>query len=969
MTTMGWMTGVGLLVLAVAAGCVRALERSSASTRHVVWTAALTMLVALPVFEMSGARVELPVPAGWLADDVGPAPGIGAPEASAVSNDAVPVPVTVPVTSPSPPPVGMVRGASSGSVPAVRASAEGRVPVESPISAAETGSARSGSVSESGSGIVPASVLAPSQAGNSFGVVDALLVVWAVGAFGLMGTLFTSHLVAWRLTRIGVERASPHVARRLAALCVELGIRRPVRLVVSTRVRVPATWGVRTPTIVLPPHAETWPAGTLERVLLHELAHIQRGDCWTTAIGACARALHWPNPWVWVAARRQRAESEHACDDLFLARGQAASAYAEDLLGMVRALASSQPAPQAAMAMARNGGVGQRVRAVLDPEQRRSGLGVRAVSAFVASAVLVAFCATALTPVASAQDPASGIEPPEAGAVEPPVGPSVEPWPTPEPEPVGSTEWSTEPFPSARPEPVRMASFRWLPPVRPLRQPIQQRQELCAFSDNGSRSVSMSSDDDEMRIRWETDDCRVDVEIEGRIVFADDDRSIVSMERNAVFDAEERIGNDRTRVRLEGSRDGIERRFWVDGDEVAWGAPADEWLATVLPELFRHTTLNAEARVRRFLAEGGPDRVFDEVAYLHSDHVVGTYLEHLMEMERLNEEGYARVIDFAAEIESDHGSGELLLAVVDAAGLQPAFQTPMLRAAEGIESDHQKTRVLQALLRSDLTSAQIDDVIASASTIESDHNLGMVLSEVAQSGRMAAASRPSFLRALETIESDHNHASVLEAFLDTGRITDAELVAVLDMTRGLDSDHARASILQRVGAEYELEGDQVTAYLQSASRLDSDHQMAATTEAIIERADFTDEHLDLVLSMASRVDSDHQRATILERVVLREELSTQQLQDVLEIARGLDSDHQLSSTLTLVLEDETLNREGIAAVLEAAARIDSGHQRSTVLLSLARLYSLDSEAADRYLELTDDLSRSERERVRSAIRR
>ena len=76
--------------------------------------------------------------------------------------------------------------------------------------------------------------------------------------------------------------------------------------------------------------------------------------------------------------------------------------------------------------------------------------------------------------------------------------------------------------------------------------------------------------------------------------------------------------------------------------------------------------------------------MFDEVAEIHSDHVLRTYLELMLEMEELDEAEYARVIDFAAEIDSDHSSGELLLAVVEVAGLQPAFQGPMLRAAEAV---------------------------------------------------------------------------------------------------------------------------------------------------------------------------------------------------------------------------------------------------------------------------------------------
>lgn len=964
---MTWMIFASVVVLAVAFLGARLLHRAPAATRHAVWTVALTLLLALPAFEMSGVRIGVPVPASWLeAEEVWPEVG----GASTVATTPLVTEARFPAAAPEAAPDragSRLEGVGVGRRSTPRASVADRVARGDVSSQLRDEFADAGAVGSGEASSSRADVARDHRAEPSFGWADVVLIVWALGSFGLLGSVLLGHVAAWRLTTVGVGRASPRVGRQLAATCVRLGIRRPIRLVVSPTVRVPATWGLRKPTIVLPPESEEWSADFLERVFLHELAHIQRGDCWSYAIAECARAIHWPNPLVWVAARRQRVESEHACDDLVLRRGQAASAYAADLLNMVRALSPSAPLPEASMAMARPAGIGQRVRAVLDPEQRRGEIGRLAVVGLGAATVLTAFLVTALTPVAAAQDAASVLPAPEVTVAEP-LTPEPAALPVTEPAVVTLPHAAAMAEPEApvfvRPEPAmaptppisergrrlpspdvfatgRSSASRfesltrpaWTPPSSPVRQ--RQSQELCVFQSDRNRSTNVNSNDDGMKIRWETRDCRLEIEIEGEIVFAADDRSIESMERDALFEIEERADGIRRRARLEGTSGGIERRFWVDGDEVAWGAEADAWLASALPEIFRHTTLHAEARVERMLASGGPDRVFQEASQIPSDHVLRRYLELMMEAQRLSEGEYTRVLEFAAEIDSDHGKGELLLAVVEAAGLRPAFQQPMLHAAESIESDHQKTRVLQALLTSDLSPAQLDAVAQSAMTIESDHNLGQVLNGI----------------------------------LDSGPLGSAELTRVLEMTDGLDSDHQRGSILQRIGAEYELDRAQIGVYLRSAASLDSDHQVATTTEAIIGRDDFGPEHLALVLTMADVVDSDHQRTMILNSVVLREELSARELDEVLSVARGMDSDHQLASTLSLVLEDETLNGEGILAVLEAAEGLDSSHQRSMVLLNLARIYRIDGAARDRYLELTDDLSRHDRDRARSALRR
>ena len=86
-----------------------------------------------------------------------------------------------------------------------------------------------------------------------------------------------------------------------------------------------------------------------------------------------------------------------------------------------------------------------------------------------------------------------------------------------------------------------------------------------------------------------------------------DDSGIASVGRGARFEVEEKVGGDRRRARFEGTAQGLEQTCWVDGSEVAWSDEADRWIAGMLPEIFRHTTSNPEARIRRMLDEGGPD--------------------------------------------------------------------------------------------------------------------------------------------------------------------------------------------------------------------------------------------------------------------------------------------------------------------------------------------------------------------------
>ncbi len=994
MTTMTAVAMGGLGVLTVAWVAVISFRQASASLRHSIWLAALLGLLTIPVLEVAGVRVEVPVPTGlslplpaWAVDD---APASTAPAASMTATPRTVAhrgvrPEAVATWGQGGATVAAASGQGASLSSAIDGSVSGRgsswggqgrgIDEPAPLAVASVGdreTARGVGLAGMGDGVrsplagnpvVPAVGDVASVLGSVTSVYGAF-AVWLVVAMLLLCVTAFGHLRARRLTISDVETPSPVALQRLDGARLALGVRRPVSLVVSRRIRVPATWGFLRPVIVLPEAYRQWSEATLDRVLLHELAHIARRDCEAYLVGDLARALHWFNPLVWVASRRLRAESERACDDRVLEVVRHPSDYAADLVAMVRGVSGSAGVPRAALAMAQPRGVSDRVRAILDPSRSRARVRTPAAVTIGAVAMGLVLSATVVTPAPVTL--ASDAETPDA---ESPRAETAADKPG-----VDVTARAIEPTTVTAPARTSVATLPSVgvdlgaAHVSPAAETARPQERLCIFREGGSRSTSHHQDEDEIRIRWETDDCRVDIDILGRVDFADDDRSVVALASDARFEIEERFGNDERRARIEGrSGGGMERRFWLDGEETPWGPEADRWLASILPEIFRHSTINAEARVRRMVDEGGADAVFAEAARIQSDHVSRRYLELLMEATELDEAGYRRVIEAAAAIESDHGSAELLLAVVRRAGLRTSFQDPLLAASEGLDSDHQRTRVLRVLLDSPLSGAQLDAVLRSAQSIDSDHNLGELLSSIAAAGRMDDVARASFLETLRSMASDHQQAMVMHAFLDSGRLSDAELAMVLELTDNLESDHQRADVLQRVARDYPLSGDQVSAYLRSAAGMESDHQKASTARVITERADFNREQMLLVLRMADQVDSDHQQGEILGSVLRRRSLDAAEMSELLRVAGTIDSSHQLGMVVGVLVEEQDLGDATLLELLDVIGTIDSSHQKAESLLRVARRYDLSGAARDRYTELARGVGSHDRERLMAAL--
>ena len=84
----------------------------------------------------------------------------------------------------------------------------------------------------------------------------------------------------------------------------------------SEKITTPAVYGICKPRIVLP---ASWADRDLEFVLLHENAHICRGDNLWRAVGFFVVAVHWFNPMAWVFLKLFLSDLELSCDERVLA--------------------------------------------------------------------------------------------------------------------------------------------------------------------------------------------------------------------------------------------------------------------------------------------------------------------------------------------------------------------------------------------------------------------------------------------------------------------------------------------------------------------------------------------------------------------------------------------------------------------------------------------------------------------------
>lgn len=154
-------------------------------------------------------------------------------------------------------------------------------------------------------------------------------LVFLAKAVKLMGGL----VYVQRIKHYKTHTPGHYWTSRMQELANALGVKVPVRLLESELVKVPLVAGVLKPIILVPLGLmANMPAGQVEAILLHELAHIRRRDFLVNLAQSFAETLFFFNPAVLWLSALLREEREHCCDDMAIEVTQSKTGYINALV-------------------------------------------------------------------------------------------------------------------------------------------------------------------------------------------------------------------------------------------------------------------------------------------------------------------------------------------------------------------------------------------------------------------------------------------------------------------------------------------------------------------------------------------------------------------------------------------------------------------------------------------------------------
>jgi len=199
-------------------------------------------------------------------------------------------------------------------------------------------------------------------------ILPWVVLAWFGGVVALSLRLASGGLMTRQLGRVGTSSVPDACVEAVARLAARLRISRPVRVLGSAVVQVPAVIGWLRPMILLPASALTGLTPLqLDALLAHELAHVRRYDYVANLLQSVVETLLFYHPAAWWVSQQVREEREHCCDDLAVAVCGDAHFYATALLSMERLRVT--PPAFALAAAGRGGTLMGRIQRLVAPVQ------------------------------------------------------------------------------------------------------------------------------------------------------------------------------------------------------------------------------------------------------------------------------------------------------------------------------------------------------------------------------------------------------------------------------------------------------------------------------------------------------------------------------------------------------------------------------------------------------------------------
>jgi hypothetical protein len=422
----------------------------------------------------------------------------------------------------------------------------------------------------------------------------------------------------------------------------------------------------------------------------------------------------------------------------------------------------------------------------------------------------------------------------------------------------------------------------------------------------------------------------IKIEQDGEIQLSEDDRSITGITNDGYFRIKKTTFGNTRELFIRSSGGSLSHEYREGGRQVAFEPAGRAWLADILPDLVRSTTIGAQSRVDRFYQKGGARGVMNEIGTMKSDHTQARYAELLLKKD-IKESEIPLVIEGVGQhIKSDHYRYEVFKSNSNKLLSDSKNLGNYLTAIKTVGSDHYKSGLVKLALDRNLPPAYNDQALQLISTIGSDHYKSEILKRMVKNN--LSDSQLEFLldKMLLKVSSDHYRTEIISAVLkEQPKLSQTGINHVIRSIGQTKSDHYATESLKKLVRSHQLSPQNYEALFAMLNTLGSDHYKSEFMRMLVKDPNFA-RHFGLFLKETESMGSDHYRSEILRSALDANALTDEQKVSLVSSTKSIKSDHYKSEVLLRVCRNGASDKVK-AAVQETAKSISSTHYYGSVM--------------------------------------
>jgi SOS response regulatory protein OraA/RecX len=428
--------------------------------------------------------------------------------------------------------------------------------------------------------------------------------------------------------------------------------------------------------------------------------------------------------------------------------------------------------------------------------------------------------------------------------------------------------------------------------------------------------------------RWRTTTGITDFNIEhrGTIELTDDDKDIKSLSNDGYLEISKTVFGSKRAIVIESQGGGrISREYYEGRSKKEWEPAGRQWLAEILPEVVRSTTLGAEGRVDRFFRQNGAKGVLNEISAMKSDYVKAHYGKLLLGKNITNAEMPDVITGLSNSIGSDYYLATLLKSNIGKLLVTREASDAFFKGVKNISSDYYKATVLQSALNKYAASPeQVKVILQTASTIKSDYYLATTLTSLINKANVKEESLNEMVTISAGISSDHYRTQVLGKVLQSPNLSEATFRNVVDAVASVNSDYYKSTVLTSLSNKSSLNEATVAQVVKITSNsMSSDHYSTTVLKSVLKNQKLSDEAFREVTAAASRIKSDYYASEVLKDAASKA-TTKQQMISILQSTGRMNSDHYMTTVLTSMAPNvKQADNDVKEAYRQAAKRIRS----------------------------------------------